>query len=184
MYPDRPKHSSLTGPDPETWVKNPEPGKFMSSEKILGSLPQVPVRTGHPSIHEKTETGCDHKAVENFHFGSPSPALAFSQDRTLDPGWAGGRRLPRVGHSQGGVQVPVVTFPRPPADMAGAAPQRLPPADLRNCRPGAFPQSEVKFCPGLPSIRERVEPYTPILTHQYVVPSHPTPTPCASSCFC
>ncbi|KAM7336657.1 hypothetical protein ACRRTK_005150 [Alexandromys fortis] len=50
--------------------------------------------------------------------------------------------------------------------MAGAAPQRLPPADLRNCRPGAFPQSEVKFCPGLPSIRERVEPYTPILTHQ------------------
>lgn len=112
VYPDCPEHSSLIGPDPEIWVKNPGSGKFMRSEKILDSLPQVPVRTGHPSIHEKTETGCDHKAVENFHFGSLSPALAFAQDRTLDPGWAGGLRLPRVGHSVGRCPGPAGHIPK------------------------------------------------------------------------
>lgn len=55
VFPDCPKHSSLTGPGPEIWVKNLESGKFMSSEKILGSLPQVPVLPGHATIHEKTD---------------------------------------------------------------------------------------------------------------------------------
>lgn len=70
--------------------------------------------------------------------------------------------------AQGGVQVPLATFPRPPSEMAGAAPQRLPLTDLRNCRLelSHSQRSNLRLDLPLPSFREggalHLHPYSPV----------------------
>lgn len=130
-------------------------GKFMSSEKILGALPQVSQLRGCSSIQEKTpENRSNQESNREFSFWESLPRPCPWQDRTLEPGWAGKLGLPRVGHSAGRCPGPAGHNPKAkcgrlssassPA-VVRAAPQRLSPADPRNCRSGASGLLEAKF---------------------------------------
>jgi hypothetical protein len=132
----------------------------MSSEKILGALPQVSQLRGCSSIQEKnktkqkTENGSNQESSRELSFWESLLHPCPWQDRTLEPYWAGELGLPRVGHSAGRCPGPAGHSPKAKCGrlsgssssaMVRVAPQRLSPADPRNCRPGASGLPEAKF---------------------------------------
>lgn len=143
----------LSSTGPEIWVKNPESREFMSSERILGPLPEMSLLRGCCSSIQESRRKLSWESLPR-----PCPW----RDRTLEPGWAGELGLPRVGHSAGRCPGPAGHSPKAkcgrlsdfssPAGVR-AAPQRLSPADLRNCRPGAS-RLPVLF-PGARSLRKK-----------------------------
>lgn len=109
----------------------------------------------HSVCSQGTRRPREHRAGSD---GTAALALALAQHGTLDPSWAGGLGLPRVGHSAGRCPRPQAQRPGPwppPSETPGAAPQRPLAADPRNRRPGAYSaRGQVCLQVGLPLERE------------------------------